>query len=98
MAAVRDGNDREQLRHAESLVPVESPPFYAAEHGPVITNTQGGPEHDSHRQVLDAWGKPNTPPGLIRPASSVRFSEISMRIWVTLANFKWSHRRESRRQ
>jgi len=57
-SAVIKGNDREYLRHAESLVPVKAPPFYAMEAWPVITNTQGGPEHNRHRQVLDAEGKP----------------------------------------
>ncbi|HHE74660.1 MAG TPA: FAD-binding protein, partial [Desulfobacteraceae bacterium] len=45
-------------RPAESMVPVETPPFYYAEVWPVVSNTHGGPAHNENWQVLDAFGKP----------------------------------------
>ncbi|MBI2860765.1 MAG: FAD-binding protein [Chloroflexi bacterium] len=41
-----------------TMMPIEQPPFYAAPVWPVITNTQGGPEHDARQQVIDVFGQP----------------------------------------
>jgi len=45
-------------RPAESMVPVETPPFYYAEVWPVVSNTHGGPVHNENWQILDAFGEP----------------------------------------
>ena len=37
-------------------MPIEIPPFYASEVWPVISNTQGGPEHNVRQQIIDAMG------------------------------------------
>ena len=52
------GADRYFNRHPETMMSIAAPPFYAMEAWPLLTNTQGGPEHNVDRQVLDAWGKP----------------------------------------
>jgi succinate dehydrogenase/fumarate reductase flavoprotein subunit len=51
------GEDRSFKRHPETMMPITTAPFYAMEAWPLLTNTQGGPEHNVDRQVLDAWGK-----------------------------------------
>ena len=39
-------------------MPIEVPPFYAAPVWPVITNTQGGPQHNVDQQVIDPFNEP----------------------------------------
>ena len=39
-----------------TVMPIEVPPFYAAEVWPTISNTQGGPRHNVRQQVIDAMG------------------------------------------
>ncbi|MFC1816292.1 FAD-binding protein, partial [Thermodesulfobacteriota bacterium] len=56
--AVKKGLDIEFKRHPETMMPIKTPPFYAMESWPIVTNTQGGPEHNQNRQVLDVWGEP----------------------------------------
>jgi len=41
-----------------SLLPVKTPPYYAAELALTVTNTQGGPKHNSMAQTLDKDDKP----------------------------------------
>ncbi|MFC1870488.1 FAD-binding protein [Chloroflexota bacterium] len=41
-----------------TMMPISTPPFYAIEVWPMITNTQGGPEHNVRQQVVDALGSP----------------------------------------
>ncbi len=55
--AVLTGRDGVFNRHPETMLTLKTPPFYAMEAWPILTNTQGGPEHNVHRQVLDVWGK-----------------------------------------
>jgi succinate dehydrogenase/fumarate reductase flavoprotein subunit len=57
-AQCRDGNDATFGRPASSMVPIETPPFYAAPVWPIVSNTQGGPVHDAEQRVLDAFGRP----------------------------------------
>jgi hypothetical protein len=57
-ASVSQGVDEEFGRRPETLVPLSSPPFYAARLWPLVINTQGGPVHDADQRVLDAFGKP----------------------------------------
>ncbi len=41
-----------------TMLPIKTPPFYAAQVWPVITNTQGGPVHNPHQRVMDSFGQP----------------------------------------
>ncbi|MFC2002829.1 FAD-binding protein [Chloroflexota bacterium] len=45
-------------RPAGTMMPIEVPPFYAVPVWPVISNTQGGPQHNAKQQVIDAFGEP----------------------------------------
>lgn len=38
--------------------PIAKPPFHAAPVVPIVSNTQGGPAHDTEQRVLDAFGEP----------------------------------------
>ncbi len=57
-AAVAAGCDEQFARPPGTLVPVATPPFYAIQVWPVCSNTQGGPRHDEHQRVLDAFDEP----------------------------------------
>jgi succinate dehydrogenase/fumarate reductase flavoprotein subunit len=57
-AACRSRNDAEFGRPMPSMVEVLTPPFYHAPVWPIVSNTQGGPVHDEHWRVLDAFGQP----------------------------------------
>ena len=50
---VANGRDVDFNRHPETMMPIHTPPFYAMESWPIVTNTQGGPEHNEKRQVLE---------------------------------------------
>jgi succinate dehydrogenase/fumarate reductase flavoprotein subunit len=52
------GVDLEFGRRGETMLPLVTPPFYAMEICECQTNTQGGPKHNGHCQVLDAFDKP----------------------------------------
>ena len=39
-------------------MPISTPPFYAMEAWPIVSNTQGGPVHDPNQRVLDPMGQP----------------------------------------
>ena len=52
------GEDDDFDRPAEMMVPVRKPPFYVAEVWPVVSNTQGGPRHDTEQRVLNTYGEP----------------------------------------
>jgi succinate dehydrogenase/fumarate reductase flavoprotein subunit len=41
-----------------TMMPIQSAPFYGVPVWPVISNTQGGPVHNTHQQVMDAFGQP----------------------------------------
>lgn len=45
-------------RPAGTLSAIQTPPFYAIQVWPILTNTQGGPVHNSKQQVLDVRHKP----------------------------------------
>jgi len=47
------GKDPEFDRPGDSLAPLEAPPYYAVELALTLVNTQGGPKHNRHCQVLD---------------------------------------------
>jgi succinate dehydrogenase/fumarate reductase flavoprotein subunit len=51
-------NDDDLGRPASSMIPIDTPPFYGAPVWPVVSNTQGGPVHDSNQRIIDVFGKP----------------------------------------
>ena len=57
-AACAAGTDADFARPPKTMVPVATPPFYLGEIWPVVSNTQGGPAHDVHQQVLTPFGEP----------------------------------------
>lgn len=52
------GADLEFHRDPESLVPIETPPFYGTELCLNVINTQGGPVHDAKSQVIGIDNEP----------------------------------------
>ncbi len=52
------GKDADFGRPPGTMMPLRKPPFYAMEAWPIVSNTQGGPAHDSFQRVLDPDGKP----------------------------------------
>jgi succinate dehydrogenase/fumarate reductase flavoprotein subunit len=52
------GGDTDQGRPPGSMMPLDTPPYYAGAIWPVVSNTQGGPMHDSRQRVLNAFGEP----------------------------------------
>lgn len=52
------GHDDDFQRPANSMLPIVKPPFYGAPVYAVISNTQGGPVHDSQSRIIDAYGQP----------------------------------------
>ena len=50
--------DEEFGRLPESMMPIAIPPFYYGQVWPIVSNTQGGPVHNEHWQVIDAFGDP----------------------------------------
>jgi succinate dehydrogenase/fumarate reductase flavoprotein subunit len=55
---VASGEDKDYARPRGTFVPVAQAPFHAVKVWPVVTNTQGGPRHDRHQRVIDAFGQP----------------------------------------
>ncbi|MFY0610794.1 MAG: FAD-binding protein [Hyphomicrobiaceae bacterium] len=45
-------------RPGPSMAPLSQPPFYIAEIWPVVSNTQGGPRHDTHQRIVTPFGEP----------------------------------------
>jgi succinate dehydrogenase/fumarate reductase flavoprotein subunit len=54
----RRGKDAEFDRRKESLLPIQTPPYYATELALTCINTQGGPKHNGKAQTLDTEDKP----------------------------------------
>ncbi|MCP5432460.1 MAG: FAD-binding protein [Alphaproteobacteria bacterium] len=54
----KEGRDAAFGRIPESMMPLATPPYYGAPVWPIVSNTQGGPVHDEHWRVLDAFGAP----------------------------------------
>ncbi len=40
-----------------TMVPIAVPPFYAVPVWPIVSNTQGGPQHNVRQQIIDAFGQ-----------------------------------------
>jgi succinate dehydrogenase/fumarate reductase flavoprotein subunit len=57
-AACATGQDERFGRPPSSMLPLATPPFFAARVWPIVSNTQGGPVHDEQQRVLDAFGAP----------------------------------------
>ena len=53
-----DGLDPEFGRSPETLIPLETPPYYALKMYPGGVNTFGGPKRDATSQVVDAFNNP----------------------------------------
>lgn len=52
------GKDARFGRLPGTMMPIATPPFYAVECWPVVSNTQGGPRHDERQRVLRPDGRP----------------------------------------
>ena len=52
------GKDPDFHRIPGSIMPLKTPPYYAIESWPVVTNTQGGPQFNTKCQILDSYGEP----------------------------------------
>ena len=52
------GHDDAFQRPPPSMMKIEKPPFYCAEVWPICSNTHGGPVHNVHQQVLNAFDEP----------------------------------------
>ena len=53
-------NDSDFGRPPGTMMKIQRPPFYAGEVWPVVSNTQGGPEHDSRQRIIDIDDNPIT--------------------------------------
>lgn len=49
--------DEEYGRPSNSMLPITEPPFYGAEVWSVVSNTQGGPAHDTDQRIVKATGE-----------------------------------------
>jgi succinate dehydrogenase/fumarate reductase flavoprotein subunit len=54
---VAQKKDPDFKRPPGTVVPIAQPPFYTVPVWPLLTNTQGGPEHDEEQRVLDPYGQ-----------------------------------------
>jgi len=52
------GRDRDHGRLADTMMPLETPPFTFGQLWPLCANTQGGPVHDDRQRVLTPDGTP----------------------------------------
>lgn len=51
-------HDADFSRPRPSMMKIETPPFYYAQVWPLVQNTHGGPVHNVHQQILDAFNEP----------------------------------------
>jgi len=54
---VADGFDYEHGRQPDSMVPIDTPPYYFGRVYPIVINTQGGPRHNVRQEVVDPFGQ-----------------------------------------
>ena len=53
------GNGEDPLhRPAGTMMPIQTPPYYAVPVWPIISNTQGGPQHNIKQQIVDPFNEP----------------------------------------
>jgi succinate dehydrogenase/fumarate reductase flavoprotein subunit len=57
-AQVDAGNDRDYGRPAGTMVRIDTPPYYAGQVWPIVSNTQGGPVHNARQQVMTVYDEP----------------------------------------
>jgi succinate dehydrogenase/fumarate reductase flavoprotein subunit len=50
--------DEEFDRPGGTMMKIQRPPYYGAEIWPVLSNTQGGPEHDARQRIVSVEGGP----------------------------------------
>lgn len=55
---VSAGSDADHQRPIDTGVAIAEPPYHAVPVWPIVSNTQGGPVHDTRQRVLDPWGEP----------------------------------------
>ena len=53
-----DGRDADFGRPAGTMMRIRRGPFYGGQVWPVVSNTQGGPEHNARQQIIDVGGNP----------------------------------------
>lgn len=56
--AVANGDDEQFHRPTDTLIPIDTPPFYAVKCCPEVLNTDGGPRRDEFARILDIDGDP----------------------------------------
>ncbi len=81
----RRGDEDPFGRPADTMLPLEGPPYYCVSLWPGGSNTTGGPRRDEHGRVLDAFGEPieglyaagelGQPSGMLYPADGSNLSE-----------------------
>jgi succinate dehydrogenase/fumarate reductase flavoprotein subunit len=52
------GRDADFGRPRGTMMPLATPPFYAGDVYPMVSNTQGGPVHNARQQIIDVFGTP----------------------------------------
>lgn len=52
------GHDEDFGRPGGTMTEIRTPPFYFGEVWPLVSNTQGGPVHDTRQRVLNPFGEP----------------------------------------
>ena len=50
--------DEDFGRPSGTMMKIQRPPFHAGQVWPVVSNTQGGPEHDAYQRIIDVEGAP----------------------------------------
>ena len=56
--AVESGVDEDFRRPQETMTKVQKPPFLVGEIWPVVSNTQGGPKHDTKQRIVNTFNEP----------------------------------------
>ena len=56
--AVESGVDEDFRRPQETMTKVQKPPFLVGEIWPVVSNTQGGPKHDTKQRIINTFNEP----------------------------------------
>jgi len=55
---VAQGADTQFGRMPDTMVPLDTPPYYFGQVYPVVINTQGGPRHNIRQEIVDPFGNP----------------------------------------
>ncbi|SLN63935.1 FAD-dependent oxidoreductase [Oceanibacterium hippocampi] len=57
-AHVAAGFDPDHGRQPDTMVPIDTPPYYFGRVYPVVINTQGGPRHNVRQEIVNPFGQP----------------------------------------